>query len=159
MNRKERRKNKKPGEKLQKEAVLQIKPEALEQMIKASVEQRLDAERKFMVEKARAEAKAVIRQDTMDADERYSLDIDAMVLWTLHARFGWGKKRLEEFYAAFMDEHTRMRERYEMEDTYPERYKLREIGVDVEELNQRFKDACENNEKGTPDSEEPGHKN
>ena len=40
-------------------------------------------------------------------------------------------------------EHLRMREYYQMDDTFPERYKLREnCGVDVEALNNEFLEAC-----------------
>ena len=47
-----------------------------------------------------------------------------MVLWTLHVYLGFGKKRLERFYRDMLKEHIHMREVYEMDDTYPERYKL-----------------------------------
>lgn len=30
-------------------------------------------------------------------------------------------------------EHRRMRDYYQMDDTYPERYKLKELGADLEE--------------------------
>jgi hypothetical protein len=38
-----------------------------------------------------------------------------------------------------------MRELYEMDDTYPERYKLKELcKVDVEALNNEFKEVIQN---------------
>lgn len=52
---------------------------------------------------------------------------------------------LERFYRDMMKEHIRMRKFYEMDDTYPERYKLKELcGVDVEALNNEFKEVIQN---------------
>lgn len=75
-----------------------------------------------------------IKRQLLNRVEELELDMDAAILWTLHKRFGFGKKRLEEFFWAYLDEYTRMRELYQMDDCYPELYKLREIGVDVEKL-------------------------
>ena len=75
-----------------------------------------------------------INRQCLEADERLTLDIDAMVLWTLHTHLGFGKKRLHDFYVAMAAEHRRMREYYQMDDLYPERYKLKEMGVDLEKL-------------------------
>lgn len=58
---------------------------------------------------------------------------------------GFGKKRLERFYRDMLKEHIHMREVYEMDDTYPERYKLEELcNVDVEALNNEFKEVIHN---------------
>ena len=65
--------------------------------------------------------------------DRLSLDVDAVVLWTLHQHLGFGVKRLHRFYLALAAEHRRMHEFYQMDDTYPERYKLKELGADLEE--------------------------
>ena len=46
--------------------------------------------------------------------------------------YGWREKRLHDFYLAMAKEHRRMREFYEMDDLYPERYKLKEKGIDIE---------------------------
>jgi len=83
---------------------------------------------------ARVEMEAEITRQILAQEERFRLDMDASVLWTLHVRFGFGPKRLKEFYKAFVEEYHNMRERFEMDDSYPERYKLKQIGVDVEEL-------------------------
>lgn len=97
--------------------------------------------------KERATAAAIheIDRQILERDEAYSLDIDAMVLWTLHVYLGFGKKRLERFYRDMLKEHIHMREVYEMDDTYPERYKLKELcNVDVEALNNEFKEVIHN---------------
>ncbi|MBR4863056.1 MAG: hypothetical protein IKU07_00650 [Oscillospiraceae bacterium] len=73
-----------------------------------------------------------INQQCLEADERLALDIDTMVLWTLHRHLGFGVKRLHDFYVAMAAEHRRMREYYQMDDMYPERSKLKELGVDLE---------------------------
>lgn len=46
--------------------------------------------------------------------------------------YGWREKRLHDFYLAMAREHRRMREYYQMDDLYPERYKLKEKGIDIE---------------------------
>lgn len=74
-----------------------------------------------------------INQQILAKDKAYQLDIDTMVLWTLHQCYGWGATRLKKFYVAMMKEHLRMREFYELDDLYPERHKLKEKGVDIEE--------------------------
>lgn len=72
-----------------------------------------------------------IRQELLDLDKEFCRDVDTMVLWTLHSVYGWGPKRLKDFYVAMFREHLRMRGFYEMDELYPERHKLKEIGVDV----------------------------
>lgn len=54
-------------------------------------------------------------------------------LWTLHRHLDFGVKRLHDFYLAMAAEHRRMRDFYEMDDLYPERLKLKELGADVEQ--------------------------
>ena len=73
-----------------------------------------------------------INQQCLEADKRFSLDLDTMVIWTLYQCYGWREKRLHDFYLAMAKEHRRMREFYEMDDLYPERYKLKEKGIDIE---------------------------
>lgn len=85
--------------------------------------------------------------DRVDVVEK---DVDAAILWSLHRCFGFGKKRLEEFYRFFLQEYHRVREVYQIDECYPERYKLMEIGVDVDELRERYSDGInpENHVKG-----------
>jgi hypothetical protein len=73
-----------------------------------------------------------INQQCLEADERLSLDLDTVVLWTLYRRYGWGPKRLHSFYLEVAAEHRRMREYYQMDSVYPERYKLMEKGIDIQ---------------------------
>ena len=87
-----------------------------------------------------AEKKALdmeINRELVEADKRYTNDIDAMVLYTLRAHLGFGKKRLRKFYDAFSVEHDRLIQHYEMPDDYTWLCKemLKRIGVDVEAWN------------------------
>ena len=84
------------------------------------------------------ERKAMIREINRQIaarDEKYKEDIDALILYTLMARYGWKKKRLREFWKAFVEEHTALREFYQMNDDGDAEWlahrMLREIGVDV----------------------------
>lgn len=92
-----------------------------------------------------AEKKAMdmeINRQIVEADRRYTNDIDAMVLYTLHVHLGFGVKRLRRFYEAFSAEHDRLIQHYEMPDDYVWlcKEKLKEIGVDVEAWNRERKD-------------------
>ena len=81
-----------------------------------------------------AEKKAMemeISRQIIEADKRYTDDIDAMVLYTLMVHLGFGPKRLRRFYEAFSVEHDRLIQHYEMPDDYTWlcKEKLKEIGV------------------------------
>lgn len=67
----------------------------------------------------------------------YSLSLDEAILYTLYKRFGFGKKRLREYYEAFFDEREKLKEYYEMpEDAeWLVHRELLNIGVDVEAWN------------------------
>ena len=118
MNRAERRKAQREGKKVKAEPVLLMKPSEIGKAATQGVG------REAMMHE--------INQQILAKDKAYQLDIDTMVLWTLHQCYGWGAARLKKFYVAMMKEHLRMREFYEMDDLYPERYKMKEKGVDVE---------------------------
>lgn len=118
MNRAERRKAQREGKKVKAEPVLLMKPSEIGKAATQGVG------RKAMMHE--------INQQILAKDKEYQLDIDTMVLWTLHQCYGWGATRLRKFYVAMMKEHLRMREFYEMNELYPERYKMKEKGVDVE---------------------------
>ena len=110
MNRAERRRQKKAGIKVQKEPTLNLKVSDFDHMVSHA--------EKSAKERATAAAIHEIDRQILEHDEAYSLDIDAMVLWTLHVYLGFGKKRLERFYRDMLKEHIHMREVYEMDDTY-----------------------------------------
>lgn len=126
MNRAERRRMKKAG----KEPVLMMKPSEIGKAATQGVG------KKAMMHE--------IHQQVLEMDRQYQLDVDTMILWTLHQCYGWGAARLKKFYVAMMKEHLRMREFYELDDLYPERHKLKEKGVDIEAWYDELFDEDEN---------------
>ena len=137
MNRAERRKAQKQGKTFPKEPTLQLKRSELERQVSGAMSRATNDAKKKATEAAIHE----IDRQILERDEAFSLDVDAMVLWALHRYAGFGKKRLLDFYQFMVDEHTRMREYYQMDDTYPERYHLKCMGVDVEALNKAMIDG------------------
>ena len=119
MNRRERRNLQRQGVQVPKDPTLSIKLSALGKAVMTP-----EMETAMLHE---------INQQCLEADDRLSLDVYAVVLWTLHQHLGFGVKRLHRFYLAMAAEHRRMRDYYQMDDTYPERYKLKELGADLEE--------------------------
>lgn len=118
MNRRERRKLEREGKLVKKEPVYSMKPSELADAI-------LKGPGREAVSKG-------ISEKLLEADKRFALDTDAMVIWALKQFTGWGPKKIKAFYMFMFREHLRMREFYELNDTYPERYKLKEMGIDVE---------------------------
>ena len=116
MNRAERRRQEKAGIKVKKEPTLNLKVSDFDNMVSTAQKQAKD--------RATAAAIHEIDRQILERDEAFSLDLDAMVLWALHIHCGWGKKRLEDFYRVMLSEHIRMREYYEIDDTFPEQYNL-----------------------------------
>lgn len=118
MNRAERRKAAKAGIQVKKEPTVNVKLSDLGKMMTPT-------QRTAMMHE--------IHQQCLEADAILSMDVDTVVLWTLFQRYGWGKKRLHDFYIAMYVEHQRMRNYYQIDDLFPERLKLREKGIDLEE--------------------------
>lgn len=120
MNRKERRKlEKETKTKVKSEPVLLMKPSEIGKAATQGVG------REAMLHE--------IDQQILQKDKEYQLNLDTMVLWSLRQFAGWGPKKLKDFYFFMFKEHLRMREFYELDDLYPERHKLKEKGVDIEE--------------------------
>lgn len=80
------------------------------------------------------EAARILATEIID---QYELEADASTLWVLHAGFGWGQKRLKQFYDRFIDLHKTLRARYEQPDIgkWYCLEELKKIGVDVCEWN------------------------
>lgn len=77
-----------------------------------------------------------INAQILEADWGYYCDMDAAVLWALHRKFGFGKKRLRRFFEMFAEVHEELRKHYELDDDdngiWLCRKLLKEYGVDVE---------------------------
>lgn len=119
MNRAQRRRLKKQGKKVEKGLSYNVSAsKATEEILKNPVIKDL--------------VKSEVTRILLERDKQYAIDVDAMVMFTLHKELGWGKKRLRKFYLAMFRNHLAMRNHYLIEDTYPERYKLKEQGVDLD---------------------------
>lgn len=85
-----------------------------------------------------AERKAMnleIQRQLAEYDLKHELEIEALILWTLHDQFGFGPTRLKRFYDRFNSAVKALVSRYELEDTddiWLCTHKLKEIGVDLE---------------------------
>lgn len=82
MNRAERRRQQRAGIKVQKEPTLNLKISDFDHMVSTA--------QKAAKERATAAALHEIDRQILERDEAFSLDIDAMVLWTLHVCCGFG---------------------------------------------------------------------
>lgn len=86
-----------------------------------------------------AEKKAMnmeIRRQLAEYDQKRLVEIDAMILWVLHEQFGFGPKRLRQYYDAFHKSIDGLIDRYQMDsedDIWLCTQMLKRIGVDVEE--------------------------
>lgn len=96
--------------------------------------------RVFGAELTAAERQAMnveINRQLLEKDKQYAADMDAMVLYTLMTHYGWKKKRLKQFWKAFITEHKALRDYYQMNDPGDNEWlahrKLQEIGVNVKE--------------------------
>lgn len=95
---------------------------------------------KVRYELTAAEKKALkeeINRQIVENNKKYEKDFDAMVLWTLHVYFGFGKKRLKRFWNGFIKEHQRLHEYYQLpqeDNGWLYKYKVKEhLGIDLEE--------------------------
>ncbi|MBO7462038.1 MAG: hypothetical protein J6T96_05535 [Bacteroidales bacterium] len=66
-------------------------------------------------------------------------NIDALILFTLHDEFGFGKERLKRFLYAMVNNNEKLISHYQIKDSeFVCKTKLKEIGIDVEKLNQEI---------------------
>lgn len=85
-----------------------------------------------------AEKKALdieIRRQISEYEHKHEIEIDAMILWVLHEKFGFGHKRLRQFFDAFNSSMKELHRRYEDEDidaAWVCADELKAYGVDVE---------------------------
>jgi hypothetical protein len=76
-----------------------------------------------------------MRKMVADANRKNENEIDAVFLWWLHEKLGFGEKRLRQFYDDFTPAIRELNARYELESAdrpWLCTYKLKEIGVDLE---------------------------
>ena len=94
-----------------------------------------------------AEKKAMdieIRRQLAEYDLKHANELDAMILWHLHEEFGFGPKRLKQFYDTFAVRLDELIKHYEMTDSdmvWLCTYKLKQYGIDIEEWNKQRRDC------------------
>ena len=75
-----------------------------------------------------------IKRQIAEYDRKHLKEIDAMILWQLHEQFGFGPKRLKQFYDALAKPIDELVKRCEMDDQiWLCTYMLRKYGVDIEQ--------------------------
>lgn len=99
----------------------------------------------FGVQFSAKEQKAIdaeILRQCAEYDKKNADEVDAVILWLLHEKFGFGKKRLRAFYDSFSTELDALVKRYEMGDedkAWLCSRKLRDYGIDIYEWNKEEK--------------------
>lgn len=85
-----------------------------------------------------------IQRELAEFDRKHMLEIDAIVLWGLHAQLGFGVERLKKFYDHFAESMDDLVNRYEMEQgdkVWLCTHKLKELGIDIEKWDRERKDT------------------
>lgn len=76
-----------------------------------------------------------IQRQCEEFDRQHMTELDSVVLWILHERFGFGEARLKRFHDAFTDEIKNLSERYKTDNAWVCTAKLKEHGIDITEWN------------------------
>jgi hypothetical protein len=100
---------------------------------------------KFTAAEKKMIDKEILRQ-CADHDRKNADEVTALVLWLLHEKFGFGKKRLREFYDAFHTDLDKLVERYylpEEDKMWLCTHMLKEYGIDISEWNRGRKEFDE----------------
>ena len=84
-----------------------------------------------------------INKQTGENVQKLSLNLQALVLWSLHQQLGFGKKRLLRFQKSFMPLIHQLQDYYQADSATETEFiclhKLKnEVGVDVEALDDMF---------------------
>lgn len=99
----------------------------------------------FGVQFSAKEQKAIdaeILRQCAEFDRKNANEIDALILWVLHEKFGFGKRRLRAFYDYFVTEIDALAKYYEMGDedkAWLCTYKLKQYGIDIAAWNEEDK--------------------
>ena len=87
-----------------------------------------------------AERKAIeleIGRQLAEYTKNHAREVDAMILWVLHESFGFGKKRLKEYYESFSKKMDGLEKRYLVSENVEKAWvcteKLKKIGVNLED--------------------------
>ena len=96
-----------------------------------------------------------IDQQLVKEYENMCHEIDAIFLWMLHTKLGFGHKRLWKFYKDFHEPLDEMIEKFELEDDDKDRgwlctHLLKEYGIDIHEWYDKVTKEREKNGKQRP---------
>lgn len=86
-----------------------------------------------------AEKKALdkeVERQLAEWDKKHMTELSALILYVLHSTFGFGKKRLKDFYFQFAEEVFNLTQRYDLDDSddvWLCTKKLKEYGVNLTE--------------------------
>lgn len=95
----------------------------------------------FTAKEQKAMDAEILRQ-CAEFDKKNETELDSLILWVLHERFGFGKKRLKVFHDCFSTELDTLVKRYEMADedkAWLCTHKLKQYGIDIAEWNKEGK--------------------
>lgn len=87
---------------------------------------------------ARKLMKSEINRQCIEFEKFHEAELVCRSLWILHNRFGWGAKRLNDFYKAYHEEVAELIRHYELDpadDCWLCMKKLHDAGFDFEEDN------------------------
>ena len=75
-----------------------------------------------------------VRRAIAAEEQKFDRAMDAMVLYTLHREFGFGKDRLRRFYEAFLAGRNELIERYQSpeDNAWIAEQELKRLGVDLD---------------------------
>lgn len=75
-----------------------------------------------------------IKRQCVEINDQYLADLDAVILFILHDKYGFGPKRLRKFWEEVKLGVKELQEYYCMPDdaAWLAKYKLKEIGVDID---------------------------
>lgn len=76
-----------------------------------------------------------VNKQLAEMTRKHEIEIDSLVLWVLMEQFGFGEKRLHQYYTGFGPAIKALIERYELEDTddvWLCTKKLQDKGIDIE---------------------------
>lgn len=80
-------------------------------------------------------AAPLIKAEVLKYQDRFFLEDTSAVLWTLHTVYGFGPKKLKDFWECWFNFHKEVVDRYEVSDEDTGWYfkqKLQDYGVDIE---------------------------
>lgn len=94
----------------------------------------MNALRRYTMSKEEKRAlKAEVARQSREISDKFALEIDATILWSLHEKFGFGPERCKRFYDSVAESRENLLKKYEMQDDseFILIYKLKEAGIDL----------------------------